>query len=69
MLDPSDKNLSLFPIDGWLSNCKLAQETSIMPDPYVSGYMNMPNLGSQSSMKGRRPMHLRIKNYRIRWDL
>ena len=23
-----------------------------MPDPYVSGYMNMPNLGSQSSMKG-----------------
>ena len=51
MLDPSDKNLSLFPIDGWLSNCKLAQETSIMPDPYVSGYMNMPNLGSQSSMK------------------
>ena len=33
----------------------LGQKTWILPDPFVSGYMNVPKLGSLASLKANKP--------------
>ena len=48
-----------------LSVNEIEQETWIMPDPFVSGYMTMSKLGSLSSLKTRKNLHLMMKTIKF----